>query len=324
MLKHAVILAIGNPNAQSRLTYNRSHVMLPALGKPLFIRIMERLYRAGIRQYTVIVGEAEGAVASYLNTQWMPDVDINLVIRMRTDNLITIFHNIAQQNGEPFLVCSYNSFTHTHFPERLIKQHESHPSALIFSGAPTDISASNRKAYAIVQGEKVLEIVGMPTGDTKNTLTLSDMFIAGHDMIDYLRQTKPPTTTTERLLQFIDLAYQYIQAGGDGIMARSTWILQVDVDRDLLALHKMLLDEEQDAHILSELPYTVKITPPVRIDPQVNVGQGSKIGPHVYLERGCSVGHDVVLRNSIVLTRVNVPAERTIVNTILTTRGPIT
>jgi len=67
----------------------------------------------------------------------------------------------------------------------------------------------------------------------------------------------------------------------------------------------------------------VQIIPPVRIDPQVSVGQGAQIGPHVYLERGSSVGRDVKIKNAIILQRANVPADKTVVDTIISTRGPI-
>jgi NDP-sugar pyrophosphorylase family protein len=64
----AVVIAVGNIAHQSQLIYNRPRAMLPALGKPLVVRIMDRLYRAGIQKFMVVVGEDEGAVAAYLNT----------------------------------------------------------------------------------------------------------------------------------------------------------------------------------------------------------------------------------------------------------------
>src|SRR5690606_33597041 len=112
LINHAVILAVGTPSHNSRLTYNRAHAMLPALGKPLIIRIMNRLYDVGIREYTVIVGENEGAVASYLNTQWVPDAKVKFSLLFGNDSLLKLFQDIARQHRTPFLVCSYNCFTH--------------------------------------------------------------------------------------------------------------------------------------------------------------------------------------------------------------------
>lgn len=323
MVKHAVILAIGSPRHHSQITYNRTHAMLPALGKPLFIRIMDRLYRVGIREYTVIVGEGEGAVVSYLNSQWMPDVKINLMFRFAADTLAKLFKEISQKTNAPYLVCNYNSFTHTHFPERILKTHAESPDDLIMSGAPATLSASQRHFYVIHESGKVVEIAETPRGK-QETLTLTDFYVCGQKVIEHFCNLTNENSPAQNNRQFVDLATDFLQSAGQAIVAQSTWILQVEADRDLLTLSKHLLDEGQDAHILSELPYTVKIIPPVRIDPQVSVGQGCKIGPHVYLERGCSVGHNVVLKQSIVLERANVPSEKALINTILTTRGPIT
>ncbi|TVR19051.1 MAG: NDP-sugar synthase [Anaerolineaceae bacterium] len=322
MVNHAVILAIGNTHNHSKLTYNRSHSMLPALGKPIFVRTMERLYRFGIREYTVVIGEAEGAVASYLNGQWMPDVKINLMFCLMSDSLPVTMRQIAEKIQSPFVVCSYNSFMHTYFPERLMRLHSENPSALIFSGAPKTLSHTPTLTHGIVEDKQVLRLSDHAENQGKS-LILNDLFICGGDMLDYLGRVEPQVAKTRQDLHFMDVATTYLNDGGAGLIAEANWVLQVIADRDLLTLNKMLLDEGQDTHILSELPYTVKVMPPVRIDPQVSVGQGAQIGPHVYLERGASVGHDAVVQNSMVLARANVPAERTIVNTILTTRGPI-
>lgn len=321
-MNHAVILAINKTQNRSQLTYNRSHIMLPALGKPVIARIMERLYRIGIREYTVILGETEGAIASYLNSQWLPDVKINWMFHLQTTSLLATMREVANRINEPFIVSNYNYFTHNHFPERLIRKHHEYPNDLIFSGALHTLSQSANLNIATVEQNRVISIQqNTHSSSIKPNYILGDLFICGLDVIDYLKSA-PNAPATDKP-QFLDIAQKYLEEGKQGLMAESNWILQIEADRDLLTLSKMLLDEGQDAHILSELPYTVKITPPVRIDPQVSVGQGAKIGPYVYLERGASIGHDAVLRNSIVLTQCNVPSERTLVNTILTTRGPI-
>lgn len=322
MLKHAVILAVGSVSHRSQLTYNRAHAMLPALGKPLVIRIMDRLYRVGIRHYTVVVGENEGAVVNYLNTQWMPDVTVSYILKFPNDSFAKTIKTIAQKINEPFVVCSYNSFTHTHFPDALLNHHEEHPDVLLFSGASTTLSQAPQHVFAVTESDVVKEIVTTSTPE-RRALTLIDFFVCGAPVVEYLAKLNEQTTYQPSHRQFMEIAKRYIENGGKGMMTRANWVLQVESDQDLLTLNRHLLDEGHDAHILSELPYTVKIIPPVRIDPQVNVGQGAKIGPHVYLERGSSVGHDVVLKDCIVLSRANVPSQKVLMNTILTTRGPL-
>ncbi|PJF29903.1 MAG: hypothetical protein CUN52_06000 [Phototrophicales bacterium] len=322
MVKHAVILAVGSLSHRSQLTYNRAHAMLPALGKPLVIRIMDRLYRVGIRHYTVVVGENEGAVVNYLNTQWMPDVTVNYTLKFPNDSFVKTIKTIAQKINEPFIVCSYNSFTHTHFPDALLNHYEKNTDVLLFSGASSTLSQAPQQVFAITESDIVKEIVTASTPE-RRALTLIDFFVCGAPILDYILKLNDKVTYQESHRQFMDIARRYIESGGKGMMVRANWVLQVEADHDLLTLNRHLLDEGQDAHILSELPYTVKIIPPVRIDPQVNVGQGAKIGPHVYLERGASVGHDVILKDCIVLNKANVPSQKSLTSTILTTRGPL-
>lgn len=322
MVEHAVVLAVGSPHHHSQLTYNRSFAMLPALGKPLVARIMTRLYRVGIRKYSVIVGEAEGAVTAYLNTQWMPDVRIDFIFKSPNDSLLKLLRSIAQKNQSPFVICSYNSFTHTHFPESIIKQHAAVPDALVLSAATETLSKSRQHYYAILDGYQISNITRNPQ-PSQHTITLTDFLVCGQNMIEYLGNPLDKHHHAGFNWQVIDIAQNYIDSGGKGSIAQTSWILQIETDADLLTLNKHLLAEENDAHILSELPYTIRVIPPVRIDPQVSVGQGTRIGPHVYLERGCSIGRDVTIRNCIVLKDANVPAGKTVFDTIITSRGPV-
>ena len=51
MVNSAVILAGSNPAHKSQLMQGLSRTMLPALGKPMIARVMDQLYRAGIRHF---------------------------------------------------------------------------------------------------------------------------------------------------------------------------------------------------------------------------------------------------------------------------------
>lgn len=321
MIERAVILATDRARHHSMLTYNRAHPMLPAVGKPMVARVMDRLHRAGIRKFTVIVGIDEGAVAAYLDTHWQPDAEVDFVVQGAGIDLTQVLVTVAGEYGQPFMVCGYNSFTHTQFPESLLKHNSDNPKALVLGGATASLSKSQQHYYAIVDGQRVTEITASTPSDL-NHFALSSLMVCGQSFVDYLGSLKDASLTTYDM-GLLDIARLYIRSGGEARLNETAWILQIEADRDLLVLNKHLLDDGQDAHILSELPYTVQIIPPVRIDPQVNVGQGAKIGPHVYLERGSSIGHEVIIRNAIILGRAKVPARKSVFDTIISTRGPI-
>ncbi|MGB1289217.1 MAG: hypothetical protein ACPG7F_21965, partial [Aggregatilineales bacterium] len=115
----------------------------------------------------------------------------------------------------------------------------------------------------------------------------------------------------------------YLQNEGKIRMAEASWILQVETDTDVLKLNRQLLGNSNDAHILSELPRTVKIVPPVRIDPQVSVGQNAIIGPYVYLEKGTRIGEGAQIDNAVILNRAYVPPRSHVSNVLLTHKGTV-
>ena len=324
MIKYAVILALSDSSHQSRLTYNRPHTMLPALGKPLVVRIMERLHRIGILNYVVVLGEQEGEVASYLNRSWFPDAEIKFMLKSNTESLVKTLGDIARQYQQPLVITSYNCFTHHNLPEHMLKSYTEGQAELILSGASTTLSNSTQHYYALMQGRGVLGIFDTQpaTAEGQNALLLNDLAICGSAFIDYLAavpQTRPLTASQH----FMGITRQYIADGGSSKMVESAWTLPVKADTDLLTLNKHLLDEGQNAHILSELPGTVQITPPVRIDPQVSIGHHAQIGPNVYLERGCSVGEHSIIRNAMILQSARVPARQQVENAIIATRAEI-
>jgi NDP-sugar pyrophosphorylase family protein len=296
--------------------------MLPALGKPLVVRTMDRLHRIGINEYIVVVGEEEGAVAAYLNSQWVPNARIEFVMQTASDSLTRILADVARKYGKPFLVNSYNSFTHPHFPERLLKHVDDYGDSLILSGATTTLSTSKRNFYAITQEKnRVTAIVSEPPADG-GKLTLTDLAVVGQEAIDYLTTSLPSTGTFSK--QLMNTFEHYVRAGESAHVVDTAWLLQIQTDYDLLTLNKHLLDEGQDAHILSELPGTVRIIPPVRIDPQVTVNPGAKIGPYAYLESGSTVGRDADVSNAMILRGATVVSGETVSNTIVATRARVT
>ena len=322
MIDSAVVLAISASEHQSGLADNRPKSMLPALGKPLVVRVMERLYRANIHHYYVVVGSNEGAVASYLSKQWKPDAKIEFVVRT-TENISTLLSKIAQQINDSFIIASYNSFSYERFLASILKENEDHPDHLILAGAQLNMSPSEETYYAVLNEQRVTDIVTEKPAKDIRQLILGEIAVCGTHFVNYLK-TLDTKKTGNLAKNLFHVAKHYAASADAKVMADETsWMLRVQSDKDLLTLTKRLLEDSNDSHILSELPYTVKIIPPVRIDPQVSVGQGVTIGPHVYVESGSSIGYGATIKNALILDRSNVPANAQIDNSIMTRRGII-
>lgn len=315
----AVVAATGSLLHQSALTYNRPRALLPALGKPIIARAMEQLYRAsGIRRFVVVVGTDEGSILPYLQSHWLADVHVDFVTQSPAENLPMILSRLALRLRSPFLFTSYNSFTHPNFSQRLLEHYDQFGDYLILSGSQTTLTRDGGHHFAVVEGSRVQAVVDIP-GEPRTNMILTDMMVCGTPFVEHLGTLSAPMTETD----FFAPVQHYLAAGGIAHIAESAWTLQIESDLDLLTLHRHLFDEEQDAHILSEIPGTIGIIPPVRIDPGVSVGRGAKIGPYVYLETGCSIGQDAVIQNAVIMQKVTVPPGAVVSDAILATRTRI-
>lgn len=285
----------------------------------MVVRIMDRIYRTGIRKFIVVVGEDEGAVAAYLHASWMPDVELEFVLRPTGDSAVRSLSEIARQHPQPFLIGAYNSFAHSNFPDRLLNRYKEVGDSLVLSGAPVSLSKTAARCYATIEDQRVMTIGDQPG---EPIALLGDMAVCNQGFVNYLASLSPNYSAVLGN-PLMDLFRAYIQSGQSAFLAETAWMLPIVMDGDLLTLNRHLLAEEQDAHILSELPGTVRIIPPVRIDPQVSVGQGATIGPYVYLESGCSVGHRSEVHHAVVLEKAVVPAGEAVSNIIISSRGRI-
>jgi NDP-sugar pyrophosphorylase family protein len=303
LLDRAIVLAIGNPNHQSQLIYNRPRAMLPVLGKPLVARAMERLYRAGIQKFTVVVGAEEGAVAAYLNAHWLSNVSLEFVIQPDHASLTQSLVEVMSRYDQPFLLATYNSLTHANFPENLLERYKNTDEELVICAAPTTLSKSDPTAYGLTENQMVTKIVHERPDEQQSSLLLIGLARCGMQFVHYL--TQPGLGSRN---QVMDIFTDYVETGGKTLVAETAWVLPVETDYDLLTVNKLLLNDGLDTYILSDIPRSVEIIPPVRVDPKVSIAVGAKIGPHVYLELGCSVGPNAVLNNAVVLENAVVPA----------------
>ena len=322
MIDSAIILAVSAATQRSNLTEERPSAMLPALGKPMVVRVMDRLYQAGIRQYVVVVGINEGAVASYLNKQWKPDAKIEFLLRAN-ESTGTLITRIAHKLDKPFLLASYNTFTNERFIDTILRQNENSPDHLILTGTRQTLSSHPEVHYGIIKDGLITSIATDRPEEGQQSLILAELAVCGRSVITHLKALDDREAENYGSNLF-HLTQSYLKSNTAKVeVAETSWVLRVERDSDLLLLNKRLLEDSNDSHILSELPYSVKIIPPVRIDPQVSVGQSAIIGPYVYVERGSSIGYGAKIRNAIVLERATVPADSENENVIVTTKGII-
>lgn len=318
MIEHAVILAVASPNHVSELTRSRPHAMLPALGKPLVVRAMNQLHAQGIKKFIVVLGINEGSVASYLNKHWVPNAEIDFVLKSGYESLVSLLSQIVRKLNKPFFVVNYNTFTQPQFITTALKMHKEYPESLILAGTNSTLSRTSHDAFAIVDNLDVTAITSTRPDESQSSYLIANMAICGDHFVNYLASLPQKLGTGSFQQQFIDIMRIYVERPKHQIaLGRTSWIMQVNSDPDLMLLNRQLLEDGRDAHILSEIPASVKINAPVRIDPGVSIGQGAVIGPYVYLETGASIGASSQIRYSLVLDRGSIPPNQSVENVIV-------
>ncbi|MCZ7544916.1 MAG: NDP-sugar synthase [Anaerolineae bacterium] len=206
----------------------------------------------------------------------------------------------------PFLFTACDNIVPPNHVPALIKRFDAFKGDIVLSlieATPEEIS---RSANVEVEGDRVVRHVEKPPVEAVTSNLLSIMIYACSPAVLEGLDRVPVSARGEK--EFAHVIARFINGGGRVSFVRTAWRLHLTQDQDLLWINRCLLDEGRDAHILSELPGSVTIRPPVRVDPRVSVGQEAHIGPNTYLEAGCTVGQGAHVSNSVVLAGGVVPA----------------
>ncbi len=317
MIQQAVILAAGRGTRLGLLTKDRPKSMLPILGKPMMARVMDGLREAGIRRFVVVIGEQEGAIAAYLTNSWHPDTDTRFAIQAIPTGTVDALRLAAPYIDGPFLVTSVDSLTSTEHVRNLMARFDQIPGQIatlsLLPATPEHIRVSSG---VVVEGDYITAIEEKPA-EPRGAHAAIMLYAFDPQMLDFLPQVKVSARGEREIASAIQLS---LEAGKPISYAVTDWRLHLTRELDLLEINRHFLQEGRDNHILSEIPASVRIIPPVHIDPKVGIGQGVCIGPNVYLESGATVGKSAILQNTLVLTGARVAAGESCIGEIIDRR----
>ena len=317
MIQQAVILAAGHGTRLGPLTKDRPKSMLPVLGKPMMARVMDRLREAGVRRFVVVIGEQEGAIAAYLTSSWHPDTETKFAIQAIPTGTVDALRLAAAHIDGPFLVTSVDNLTSSEHVERLMSTFNLSPGQVAtLSLLPATPEQIRDSSGVVVDGEHIIAIEEKPA-EPHGTYAAIMLYAFDPDILNYLSNVQVSARGEREIASAIQLALSDNRRVGYAV---TDWRLHLTRELDLLAINRHFLQEGRDNHILSEIPASVRIMPPVRIDPKVSVGQAARIGPDVYLESGATIGEGAVLQDSIVLAGAIVPAAEECIGEIIDRR----
>jgi NDP-sugar pyrophosphorylase family protein len=302
MIKHAVIMAATPSRGMESLTRTRPKAMLPILGKPLIAWVMEGLYRADIRNFTLVVGEYEGVVVEWLTSKWYQDVHFTFAPQGHRRGTASTLIAARGFIDQPFIIASCDNLVPEDHFTRLSSYFETHPSdsaALTLFYAPEDAALS--AGVLLDPRGNVAYISEKPFGAHQDFMTTLSLYAFTPHILDYLDRVPIAEESGERVLAN---AIQIMIDDGNlvgSVQADSR--MRLDTPQDLLDANMQFLNEQNTRTILSELPDMAQIHEPVYIDPGVSIGSGAEIGPNVYLESGTVLGLNTKVQDSVILAR---------------------
>jgi NDP-sugar pyrophosphorylase family protein len=299
VIEQAVILAAGRGKRLGLLTKDRPKSMLPVLGKPIMVRIMDRLREVGIRRFVVVIGENEGGVAAYINSSWYPDTEVEFALQAVPTGTVDALSLAAPHLDGPFLLTAVDNLTSVEHVQNLIRCHDhSSDQVAVLSLLPATPDQIRMSCDAVIEDDRIVAVEEKPEHPRGSHAAIM-LYAFAPRFLDYLPSVRISPRGEREIVSAIQAS---IAAGQKVGYAVTEWRLHLTRELDLLAINRQFLQEGRDAHILSEIPDSVQIASPVRIDPKVSVGREARIGPNVYLESGATIGQGAVLENTVVLS----------------------
>lgn len=298
MIEQAVILAAGRGTRLGPLTHERPKSMLPILGKPIVARVLGDMADAGVRRFVIVVGPDDGGMRAHFEQAALPGLDIRFAVQERATGTVDALTLAAPHLDGPFLLSAVDNITSADHVRRVIARYSANPDVIVtLSLLPASPEQIRRSAGVVIEGDWITAIEEKPEHPPSPWAAIM-LYAFSHDYLRYLPGV-PVSSRGER----------EIVSGIQAALAEGRRISYVTLQRrmhltreqDLLAINLALLSENGAAQTYSDLPASVQLIAPVRIDSNVTVGEGARIGPNVYLESGAVVGEGAAIANSLVL-----------------------
>ncbi|MCC6800636.1 MAG: NTP transferase domain-containing protein, partial [Anaerolineae bacterium] len=272
--------------------------MLPVLGQPIAAHVLGTMAEAGVRRFVIVVGPDDGGMRAYFERVAPPGVDIRFAVQERATGTVDALTLAAPQLDGPFLLSSVDNLTSAAHVRRLIARFAADQDAITtLSLLPATSEQIRRSAGVVIDGEWITAIEEKPEHPPSPWAAIM-IYAFSHDYLSYLARVPVSLRGEREIVSGIQAA---LAEGRRVSYVTTDRRLHLTRERDLLAINLALLAENGALRVPDNLPASVQLLAPARIDPGVSVGAGARIGPNVYLESGAIVGAGATVANSLIL-----------------------
>jgi NDP-sugar pyrophosphorylase family protein len=320
-----VILAAGKGSRLHPITATRTKAMAPVAGKPIVARVMETLTRNGIHDFVILISPEDQEITSYFQEKFAPELTIRFVVQPQRLGMANALSLAAPYLHGPFVMSACDNLTPVAHVGELLTTHQAMKANATLSLMEIDIAKASSTgiiewdngAENGLNGQWIRRIVEKPKPEeAPSNISSLPLYVFSPRILDYLPAVKPSARGEYELQDAIQML---IERDGyvNGVLTPSR--IQLTNVADLLALNRHYLTADPAAaQILSQnIGSGTRLLPPIRIDEGVTISSGCVIGPRVYIERGCHIGANAQIADTVILRNTVIAAGRRLMNEVI-------
>ncbi|OQY47231.1 MAG: hypothetical protein B6242_05530 [Anaerolineaceae bacterium 4572_78] len=317
-----IILAAGQGTRMQGLTKNRPKAMLPIVGQPIILRVINQMRVADITDIIIVTAANDQYIESYFNRNPIGDIDLTFVIQQKAKGMADALLSAAPLIDEPFILAACDSlYPDVHY-QNLVKIHTAHdyPATLtLMEVSPSFIPISS--SVEIVEN-KVIRIVEKPKLEHAPSFIASlALYVFDTTLLHHLTDVK---ASHRGELELQD-AIQMLISEHQGLPYLITdWRWEITSPADLLQMNLNVLQQQADLTFpkMEVFQKNIQLIPPFYIEDGVVLPSHAKIGANVYIEAKAVIGDGAVLRNCVVLQNGIVPPKQVVDNILISDSLP--
>ena len=316
----AVILAKNFGKSLEPMTDTRQKCMVPILGKPLLVYLLDLLYSAHILDVKILTsalsGEMENVVKAYQSTK----LHVELLVQPTNPDTVGSVKAALQNQEEPVLLLRADAFYDVPL-DALIAFHEQKQAAVTVVAKRMQ-NPCEHCVLRCTEDYAIENFIDRPAWcSAASGLVNTGMYLLSPQVLSMLPDTLSFVHTPsflERMLQekqplyaFVSDAYWNPIGDFSAYRALQARVLEGKTSVALPKLAAGIFARED----LPKGEYT--LLPPVYIGRHVQIGKGAVLGPYTVIEDGVSIEEGAHLRQSVVHSHAQVAAHAKVYGAIL-------
>jgi len=312
----AIVLAAGLGKRLQPYSRAVSKAAMPVGGVPIIVRVIEQCRAAGAADRVIVIANApEHDIVPLVEAharQHGYDAAFGYQ-RERRGSAHALMHVPDRDRlDEHVLIAACDNFFKLAELRSLVTQHQERGAdgtMAVLRAAPEKMRAHSN---VVVEGERVARVVEKPAPDEVASPFVGPLLYAFSPTILTTLDDVPESPRGE--FEFQDAIQAFIRDG-----ARVEWFelsrrTTLTTPDDLLKLNEQFFGAMPGG---TRRLGDATIIEPAVIDPDVEIGAGSTVGPNAHLMRGCRVGRGSTVRHALLFPGAVVPDHATVEHTLV-------